>query len=31
MFALDDRTRVVDWRRKMGIYTFDCNQTREVF
>lgn len=31
LFALDDRTRIVDQRREMGIYTLDVNQTREVF
>lgn len=31
LFAIDDRTRIVDQRREMGIYTLDCNQTREVF
>lgn len=30
-FALDDRFRLVNQRRDMGIYTFDCNQTREIF
>lgn len=31
LFALDDRTRIVDQRREMGIYTLDVNQNREVF
>lgn len=31
LFALDDRTRIVDQRRDIGIYTLDVNQTREVF
>ena len=31
LFAIDDRTRIVDQRRAMGIYTLDCNQTREEF
>jgi len=31
LFAIDDRTRIVDQRREMWIYTLDVNQTREVF
>ena len=31
MFAFDDRVRIVDQRRELGIYTFDVNQTRSVF
>lgn len=31
VYAIDDRTRLVDQRRELGIFTFDVNQTREVF
>jgi len=31
LFAIDDRNRIVDQRRAMGIYTLDCNQTRKEF
>lgn len=31
LFALDDRFRLVNQRRDIWIFTFDVNQTREVF
>ena len=31
VFAIDDRNRIVDQWRNMGIFTLDVNQTREDF
>lgn len=31
LFAVDDRIRIVDMRRSLGIFTFDVNQTREEY